>query len=303
MKCEEYLPLISGHLDGENSEIEERRLQEHLKTCESCRALLSEMERNEALLKESIVAPPADLTERIMREVPKEKQTASHRGKRWIPIAASGLAAAALLALVVLTNLPFLGGAGSKDAAMAENAPEYTSLTAVNPAEAAEGALSSDAMKMYAPEAAVVSETGSLQYGSGLDESSGLNAGALPPTEPLPRFAGRYVQTSPMLIVWNADGMQALSAFTPEELNEYAPFSANVVPSLYERFQAAIPLLRDFDRISPADGFGITVYTVPYETMIAAIDECVGVYENAIYYPAAITTPNACSVVLVDISE
>ena len=31
MKCDNsYLPLISGHIDGCNSEIEERRLQQHL---------------------------------------------------------------------------------------------------------------------------------------------------------------------------------------------------------------------------------------------------------------------------------
>lgn len=80
MNCDEYLPLISGHLDGVNSEIEERRLQEHLETCEACRVLLSQMEQNDALLQ-SAATPPADLTDRIMNAVRKEKRTAK---KRWI---------------------------------------------------------------------------------------------------------------------------------------------------------------------------------------------------------------------------
>lgn len=30
MNCNDYLPLLSGHLDGENSPEEEQRLQAHL---------------------------------------------------------------------------------------------------------------------------------------------------------------------------------------------------------------------------------------------------------------------------------
>ena len=74
MNCDVFRILISGHMDGANSEIEEKRLQEHLKGCRSCRALLAEDERNDRLLSE-VPSPPENLTGRIMREiVPRRKK-------------------------------------------------------------------------------------------------------------------------------------------------------------------------------------------------------------------------------------
>lgn len=57
MNCDVFRILISGHMDGANSKIEEKRLQEHLKGCRSCRALLEEYERNDRLLSE-VPSPP-----------------------------------------------------------------------------------------------------------------------------------------------------------------------------------------------------------------------------------------------------
>ena len=309
MNCDEYLPLISGHLDGVNSEIEERLLQEHLKACEACRALLSQMEVNDALLKSSAAQPPSDLTARIMRQVRSEKQVAPSRMKRWIPVIASGVAAAALLSLVVWGKLPFTA-ATSMDSAAAEAA--FENAHTASPAEPAED------------------YDGSLYYRGSEADLSGLSGGSIPDSVEqdygfVPEFPAyaysvqssivettattvkrgpmRYTQSAPMLIVWDTDTMDALAAFEPEDLNECAPLTANLAPSLYARFQAILPVLRTFDQISPDDGFGITIYTVPYETLIATFDECIGVYENAIYYPAALTSPEACSVVLIDISE
>ena len=45
MDCEFYYPLLSAHIDGENSEAEEAQLQEHLAVCPHCRALLKECSR------------------------------------------------------------------------------------------------------------------------------------------------------------------------------------------------------------------------------------------------------------------
>lgn len=41
MTCEDALVLLSGHLDGENSEEEEAQLSTHLRQCPACRELLA----------------------------------------------------------------------------------------------------------------------------------------------------------------------------------------------------------------------------------------------------------------------
>ncbi len=102
MDCEAYLLLLSGHLDRMNSAEEEAALQAHLNTCESCRARLEEMKRNDALLSLT-PEPPADLTQRIMAQV-RTSQTSSGRKRRFLRWTASAGAAAAVLALV------FIGG-------------------------------------------------------------------------------------------------------------------------------------------------------------------------------------------------
>lgn len=124
MNCEEYLHLMCGHMDGCNSEMEEKRLQQHLEHCEDCRALLAQLQENERLLGESIAEPPADLSARIMEAVRKEPKKKPSRKRFFTSIATAGLATAALLALV------FFGGNGlpqlvTEDAAMVamDNAP------------------------------------------------------------------------------------------------------------------------------------------------------------------------------------
>ncbi|MBQ6431010.1 MAG: zf-HC2 domain-containing protein [Oscillospiraceae bacterium] len=299
MNCDEYLPLISGHLDGMNSEIEERHLQEHLKACESCRALLSEMEQNDALLKGSIAQPPVDLTDRIMRQVRKEKQ--SSRKHRWIPIAVSGVAAAALLSLVFLGNLPVLQS--SKDTAAAEGcAPESAqgiekqdTLSAALPLESAEANYSYNG-------AGVPSVTLDYEatYGTMVPGFPECNVASTEADTDKRSPVTRYTPSAPVLIVWNAECPDALDAFEASTLDEYTPLTANPVPSLYARYQTIVPLIRDFDLLSPDDGYAIKVYTVPYETMMAVFNETAGVYENAIYYPALFTAPDACSVILIN---
>lgn len=123
MNCDEYFHLISGHLDGCNSETEEKQLQQHLKGCENCRAILAKLQENEQLLSQSTVTPPVDLTERIMNAVRKEPKKKSKK-RFYTSFAAAGLAAAALLALVFFgsNGLPKLP---TEDAAymVADNEP------------------------------------------------------------------------------------------------------------------------------------------------------------------------------------
>ena len=115
MNCESYLTLISGHLDGVNTKTEEDSLQAHLKTCEHCRELLTVMQENDALLKNTQVEIPADLTQRIMAQV---RKTPKRNSKKpfYISMVTSGLAAAAILALVFFSKT----GAPSLEVGQAE---------------------------------------------------------------------------------------------------------------------------------------------------------------------------------------
>ena len=127
MNCDEALILISGHLDGTNTEAEEKSLREHLETCEDCRRLLRQMEENDRLLRESKAEVPADLKDRIMKEV-----RGSRKSKKpfYISVAASGLAVAAMLTLVFVGRGPKSTGniptiAGEPEAAAATEAADF----------------------------------------------------------------------------------------------------------------------------------------------------------------------------------
>ena len=139
MNCDVFRILISGHMDGANSEIEEKRLQEHLKGCRSCRALLEEYERNDRLLSE-VPSPPENLTGRIMREiVPRRKKKKAKYIYFTVPAAA--LATAALFAFAVfrMGALPGLT-AKSADTAFSEekqNSQLFSDVLDTNGASAA----------------------------------------------------------------------------------------------------------------------------------------------------------------------
>ena len=139
MNCDVFRILISGHMDGANSEIEEKRLQEHLKGCRSCRALLEEYERNDRLLSE-VPSPPENLTGRIMQEiVPRRKKKKAKYIYFTVPAAA--LATAALLAFAVFRTgaLPGLS-AKSADTAFSEekhNSQLFSDVLDTNGASAA----------------------------------------------------------------------------------------------------------------------------------------------------------------------
>ena len=96
MHCEEALLLISGHLDNENTETEEARLQEHLQGCESCRQILESFRMADSGLLSLTEEAPRDLTHRVMEAIHSETKP-QKRKNPWVTVAAS----AAAVALVV----------------------------------------------------------------------------------------------------------------------------------------------------------------------------------------------------------
>ena len=180
MKCSQIFPLLSGHWDGANSEIEECRLQQHLKTCRHCRELLAQMEKNDALLASQETQPPVDLTARIMSQVRKEEKKPRFGKNFLISTAATGLAAAALLAFVVFGNVSLPKTAGS--------AMEKVSYDLA--AEAACNDVSDPAATNAVSENTVLSDTltSASDPSGGADLNTPADSGQLnaPETEPVP---------------------------------------------------------------------------------------------------------------------
>lgn len=162
MTCEEALVLLSGHLDGENSEEEEARLSAHLRQCPACRDLLAAFEAADQGILSLTEEPPQTLREEILNAVRKEPRQKRRRHiARW----ALPVAAAAVLAIFLGTKhlpMPALQSTGtaaaSYDAATAravtEDSVDDASTEAVQPENAqAEPDIAADVADAAVPNA------------------------------------------------------------------------------------------------------------------------------------------------------
>ena len=91
MNCNDYLPLLSGHLDGENSPEEEQRLQA--------------FERGDRLLRADTAVPPAGLTASILAAAKTPQRPVKKPSRAYWGGLATGLAAAALVVFTLLGPL------------------------------------------------------------------------------------------------------------------------------------------------------------------------------------------------------
>ena len=213
MKCNQFFPLLSGHLDGANSEIEERRLQQHLKTCRQCRELLAQMEENDALLASQENRPPVDLTARIMSQVRKEEKKPRFGRNFLISTAATGLAAAALLAFVIWGNVSL---PKTSDSTMESVSFDLAAETAYNdastPAEnniVNENTALSDTLTASSD---LYNLTGpNNSHSTPADSGSQLNA---PETEPAPTQVTQPTETKETVVV---DSTEIVEPTEPKE--------------------------------------------------------------------------------------
>lgn len=131
MQCSEAFELLCGHLDHENTPQEEAALQAHLQSCAGCRALLRQLEENDAALAHlHREAPPQLLTgvmERLKNPEPEKKR------KKW-HFHFTAIAAAAALVLLIGTGAISIFDQGTKYAG-----EEYAAADAADPAEAGQG--------------------------------------------------------------------------------------------------------------------------------------------------------------------
>ena len=329
MSCNEYLPLLSGHLDGTKSEAEEFRLQKHLASCKQCRRLLAQLEQTDALLLSSKAEPPADLAARIMSQVRNEPKRKKALRRTVRSVCAAGFAAAALLALVFFGDLklPSLKLEGSADAAYSDAGSgqsasgdwtEEADFLFRNDEMTAEQAENYSITRDYganapdtaaAPSVESVTEKGnsltatesaeslltlpSLSYdASGELLNDYESAEDTDTTHRLPYGLTPSEAASPLLVIWGAQAeeLSFLYGLSPSE--ESVPTSSDEANSLYTRLLSALPPQQD-------SALTITKYLVSYEQFSSIFNDYVGIYETAVYYPAELYDLESCTVLVI----
>lgn len=337
--CNEYLPLLSAHIDGMNSEIEERRLQQHLRSCAHCRERLRELEEADATLRAAKAEPPADLTGRIMAQVRSEPHKKAAPRRKYLSLGAAGLAAAAMLALVVFGNstLPGLPAETAADSTAADAlgiAPDeavqdeaFYSIASGNfylkdfsetgdAASKEEMAIandSNDAATASEPKEPPIEGEICFDYGQvELPDAPSTSTSASLPVEPnagdglpggttfAPPKTSSNPSGAPLLIVWGAVPGELAPLQTAEEMMPPELVNAES-DTLYSRLLDALPLARALSEAAAerTPQPTVTAYCVDYEQLSAVFETCLGSYETAVYFPAEVTDAAHCTVLVI----
>ena len=337
--CNEYLPLLSAHIDGMNSEIEERRLQQHLRSCAHCRERLRELEEADATLRAAKAEPPADLTGRIMAQVRSEPRKKAPHKRKYLSIGAAGLAAAAMLALVLFGNstLPGLPTETAADSTAADTlgiAPDeavqdeaFYSIASGNfylkdfsetgdAASKEEMAIandSNDAATASEPKEPPIEGEICFDYGQvELPDALSTSTSASLPVEPnagdglpggttlAPPKTSSNPSGAPLLIVWGAVPGELAPLQNAEEMMPPELVNAES-DTLYSRLLDALPLAKALSEAAAerTPQPTVTAYCVDYEQLSAVFETCLGSYETAVYFPAEVTDAAHCTVLVI----
>ena len=337
--CNEYLPLLSAHIDGMNSEIEERRLQQHLRSCAHCRERLRELQEADATLRAAKVEPPADLTGRIMAQVRSEPRKKAAPRRKYLSLGAAGLAAAAMLALVLFGNsrLPGLPTETAADSTAADAlgiAPDeavqdeaFYSIASGNfylkdfsetgdAASKEEMAIandSNDAATASEPKEPPIEGEICFDYGQvELPDAPSTSTSASLPVEPnagdglpggttlAPPKTSSNPSGAPLLIVWGAVPGELAPLQNAEEMMPPELVNAES-DTLYSRLLDALPLAKALSEAAAerTPQPTVTAYCVDYEQLSAVFETCLGSYETAVYFPAEVTDAAHCTVLVI----
>lgn len=153
--CAYFEDLILRLPDGELTDSEAAELQEHLRTCPSCRRLFRALDSLTQTLDE-MAEPPAELAEGVMnrilfaKAVPASDRRKKTSTRRFIPVAA----AAGLIVIAAAVGIPKLAGRSAADTSAVL---EYSIESAADEAApaAAEGARMSGSTTAAEPESDV----------------------------------------------------------------------------------------------------------------------------------------------------
>ena len=171
MTCEDALILLSGHLDGVNTQEEETELFAHLQSCAGCRDLLAAFEAADAGIQALEAEPPAGLSERILAAVRQEPRRSRSASGPWL----APVATAAVLALVCWAGIRTLPMLGSQTANTALTQTARADMTAADTAVAETTEEENCTADAALPEAYTEADTSS--YSSEMDAAAnGLDA-------------------------------------------------------------------------------------------------------------------------------
>lgn len=188
MQCEEYLSLLSAHLDGALTEQEEATLQAHLSRCAHCRAILEQLQEQQSALEQ---IPP--MPERVHAAAMQRVRASRRKGtpRRWLPAVAGAAAAAAMLTLVASGVLPLPHDRQTRDDKAAQ--PETAALREPNEAEKSAVFIDTgEEPSLPAPEAVTGVDLTPTPYAQ-LDRNT--EQASLVLEEPLPQDVAALLQT------------------------------------------------------------------------------------------------------------
>ena len=286
MNCDEYLLLLSGHLDGYNTEEEESRLQAHLQTCRVCRERLAQMEQDDALLAD-LPAPPPDLTKKIMGKIEKEKKQTKRR--RFLHWAAPAGAAAAVLCLVFLGRGFGTAFSTSKTAEAVPTAADWSQLEL----EEAQVPNETDEIAECAP-LPDGAYTGAAD--EGVDAIPGATAASSEKSYSFRSLPNGTVFPQSFLLIWKgeAQDFQELSTLEPLEAQTLSSEERAEYQRLLDALSQAYP-----DLFSGSDGtWTISGYKITYDLLTQLKETYSQQFEMLIYAPGDPNSQDVCYLLL-----
>lgn len=134
LSCEQTVELISAALDGQLSETDQNKLEQHLDQCPACSALFEDLQNLRPILAHpDHIAAPDDLTQRIMDRIAADPvqehadkvipfpsgRRIYHSWKKWA-VSAAAIAIVVLGAVTIPGQLGMYGNAPASNAARAD---------------------------------------------------------------------------------------------------------------------------------------------------------------------------------------
>jgi anti-sigma factor RsiW len=103
MPCEEKRERLSAFVDGELTPAERQTVARHISGCADCAAIIDDYRRIGLAVASAAVPTPSDMAQRIATRLEREGDrggaVATGRARRWMALAAAGLAVAVLSGL------------------------------------------------------------------------------------------------------------------------------------------------------------------------------------------------------------
>ena len=260
MTCEDALALLSGHLDGENTQEEEQALLAHLEVCDECRALLEAFEEADAGVLALEAEPPRELRRQIMEKVRRESARPKKRVKLWaVPTVAAAAVVAILLGTGILSQpqLQFAADSSANTTASfaraettMDTASAFTAADAASEAPALEEEMLEPEMAMASDEAASSEETDAAVQADTTTETTAESAELPVEAVDSTSVAQEIVQTRQARVIVLSAMEPSFAAYTQEFLEDGSVLVTLRDAAAWEQLQAAYPDAPVFEPVS-----------------------------------------------------